>query len=171
MRATFKKSLAGWILLATILFLATGLPLAQEGDLDVVDLPGKWWKQPRVIRGLDLTPTQVDKIEAVFLEHRKRLIDLKARMEKDVLDYKELLGQDNINREAVLQKLDQIAATRTRIVRSTVMMQLDIRELLTPDQRAKLKQFRERFRELLRRRLRNGGEGGHPPRREPPPPR
>jgi Spy/CpxP family protein refolding chaperone len=150
---------------------------AQEPEmkrLELLDLPGKWWKHPRAVEALQLTPDQTGRIDAIFLEHRKSLIDLKARMEKQLIDFRELADQPEVKREEALKLMDQISATRAEIARNTILMQLDIRDQLTPGQRSELKKMRNELRDEIRRnaqrRRMDGGER-NPRLREDMPPR
>jgi Spy/CpxP family protein refolding chaperone len=151
--STIRRTAILLFVLAAALAVA---PLrAQDPDmkkLELLDLPGKWWKNPKAIEKLQLTPEQVDRIDGIFLEHRKSLVDLKAKMEKQLMDFRQLAEQPEVKREEVLKLLDQISATRADIARSAILMQLDIRDQLSPEQRTELKKIRETMREELRRR-------------------
>jgi len=144
----------GVLLLWFVLLLTAGSAQAQEGlSLGLPQLPGKWWKMERVVQEANLAPQQVERIEAIFLEHRKNLIDLKASLEKAQLDFKALVEKDDIDREAVMAKLAEISRHRAEIMKMTVVMQLDINEVLTPEQRVTLKRMRSEFRLKRQERL------------------
>ena len=104
------------LLLLLVAMLAAPL-LAQDPDrrLELLDLPGKWWKHPKVAEGLKLTAEQSGRIDLIFLEHRKTLIDLKARMEKQLMDFRELADRTDFRREEAVQLLDQVTATRSEM--------------------------------------------------------
>ena len=146
---------AGMVL--AVLWTAFCLPLAaQDPDmkrLDLLDLPGKWWKHERVVAELKLTPAQIEQIDTVFVEHRKKLVDGKARLEKLLLDFQQVSDQVDVNREQTLRLVDQIAQARAEMVRNTILMQLDIRDRLTPEQRSELKRLKVEFRGEMRRRM------------------
>jgi len=162
------------LLLPLLAILFLGPVAAQDPDLkklELLDLPGKWWKHPRAVDELKLSPAQVERIDAIFLEHRKKLVDLKARMEKLHLDFQQKVDGPELNRAEILQLTDQINATRSEIMRSTIAMQLDIREQLTPEQRAELKKLRgmlqdEVRRNMLRKRMEGAPPGGPRPERQ-----
>ena len=169
----------------TILLLLVLLPAAlavaplraQEPEmkrLELLDMPGKWWKNPRAVETLKLTPEQSDRIDSIFLEHRKALIDLKARMEKQLIDFRALADQPDVKRDEALKMIDQLSASRAEIARSTILLQLDIRDQLTPEQRSALKKMRREFRDELRqnppRWRMEGGERGQRQRGDGPPP-
>lgn len=121
--------------------------------LPFADLPGKWWKHPRVVDDLKLTPDQVDRIESIFFDHSKKLVDLKGRLTKATMDLGRVSDNDSASREAVLGALDQVLAARGELARATVIMQLDIRAQLTPEQRVELKHLRQLLRDQRKDRL------------------
>jgi len=144
------------MLLALLLAVLCVSLSAQDPDvkrLDLLDLPGKWWKHDRVVAELKLTPAQIEQIDTVFVEHRKKLVDGKARLEKLLLDFQQISDQVDVNRDQTLQLVDQIAQTRAEMARNTILMQLDIRDQLTPEQRVALKRMKETFRGEMRRRM------------------
>ena len=173
--ATRRTVLLLLLLLPAVLAVA---PLrAQEPEmkrLELLDMPGKWWKNPRAVEALKLTPEQCDRIDSIFLEHRKSLIDLKARMEKQLIDFRALADQPDVKRDEALKMIDQISATRSEIARNPILRQLDIRDQLSPEQRSALKKMRREFRDELRqnppRWRMEGGERGQRQRGDGPPP-
>jgi Spy/CpxP family protein refolding chaperone len=176
-----KRFASRRIILLLLLLLPAVLAVAplraQEPEmkrLELLDMPGKWWKNPRAAEALKLTPEQSDRIDSIFLEHRKALIDLKARMEKQLIDFRALADQPEVKREEALKLMDQISATRAEIARNTILLQLDIRDQLTPEQRSSLKKMRSEFRDEFRqnkpRRRMEGGERNQRQRGDAPPP-
>lgn len=163
-------------LLPILLPILAGLflcPLAaQDPDmkkLELLDLPGKWWKHPLAVDELKLSPAQIERIDTIFVEHRKKLVDQKARMEKLHLDFMQVIDQPELKRAEVLQLTDQIAITRAEILRATIAMQLDIREQLTPEQRATLKKLRNMLQDEIRRHhMQKRMEGQRPGEQRPP---
>ena len=102
------------------------------------------------------------------------MIDLKAKMEKQLIDFRALADQPEVKRDEALKMIDQISATRAEIARNTILLQLDIRDQLTPEQRSALKkmrgEFRDEFRQNQQRRRMEGGERGQRQRGDGPPP-
>ena len=142
---------------AAVLALAFAIPAAAQ-----VDLPeGKWWKRPRVVQEIGLTDDQSRRIEDVFVKSRPKLIDLKADLEKKQFDLRQALEHD-AERADVERKLDSVEAARRELQKTRVLMLLDMRSVLKPEQWERLKQMREELRE----RRRDGRQGGEPPRRQ-----
>ena len=96
--------------------------------------PGAWWKDAQIVRQLDLSDAQVARIGAAFLEHRLRLVDLRADLEKQELGLPPLLDADRPDDGMVAAQIDLITAARGRLEKEHTLMLLAIRHVLTPEQ-------------------------------------
>ncbi len=120
---------------------------------DIIPM-GKWWKNPEVVQKLNLTDDQVNKIDSIFLNYMDKLIDLKAELEKKSLAFKSTIENDNFDRNTVLNLFDEIANLKVKVKRELFLMKLDIRDQLTPEQRATLKTLKKNFRKkMFKRRM------------------
>jgi Spy/CpxP family protein refolding chaperone len=140
---------------AVLLFAA----IAAAGPLDGMP-DGKWWKSPRAVRFLQLSDAQVDRIEKIFLRVRPVLIDLRADLEKKRLTQNSLMEQPSVKTDEASRAIDETERARSSLEKARAMMFLEIRQVLTPDQRERVLEQREEMRErrLDRpRRLRPGG--------------
>ncbi len=140
----------------TALLLAAAL--AAAGPMDGMP-DGKWWKNPRAVRLLRLTDAQVDQIERIFLRVRPQLIDLRADLEKKRLVQNSLMEKPAVKTEDAAKSIDDTEMARSRLEKARAMMFLEIRQVLTPEQRAALVERREEIRERRmdrQRRLRPG---------------
>ncbi len=119
------------------------------------DLPaGKWWKNPQVVQDLKLSEDQQKRIEAVWAQNRRELIEQKAELDRRRLELSELLTHDTVDEGAALKLFDQVQAARLAIERSMFTMRVRIKNLLRPDQQQRLEELSTRFR-----RFRNGRPG------------
>ena len=96
--------------------------------------PLKWWSTPRVVQQLGLSPDQVSKIDSIWREHRKTLIDLRADHEKLQIDMDELLSKENIDEAAVVTKVEQLFRAKGQIEKVQMTMRLRIRNVLNRQQ-------------------------------------
>jgi Spy/CpxP family protein refolding chaperone len=125
---------------------------------------GKWWKNPRAVRMLGLTDAQVDQIEKIFLRVRPQLIDLRADLEKKKLVQDSLMERPDVKTDEAAKAIDETEKARSRLEKSRAMMFLEIRQILTPEQRAAIMERREAIRERLQDRPRRFRPGpGRPP--------
>jgi Spy/CpxP family protein refolding chaperone len=108
--------------------------------------PGKWWKTRRVIQQLQLSPEQQQKIDSIWMEDRKDLIDQKAEFDKSQLDLSELISKDAVDEAAALAAFDRMQAARRQLERQTFLMRIRIKNVLTQQQQQKLEQISEFLR-------------------------
>ncbi len=119
--------------IASILLLAV-LPAAAQIPMP----PGKWWKQAEMAHQLGLTEEQVRQLEAVFQENRKKMVDLKAELEKRQGDLEALLESPAPDEKKLAEQLDFTLEAQTRLMRAAMGMMLKMRLLLKPAQWQKL---------------------------------
>jgi protein CpxP len=108
--------------------------------------PGAWWKNSEIVSKLQLSEGQVRKIEQTFLDHKLKLIDLQADLEKQELRLQPLLDVDQPDEGKVGAQIDLITAARGRLEKENAMMMLAIRRELTIEQWKKLQAMREERR-------------------------
>ena len=100
---------------------------------------GAWWKNSEIVSKLQLSDEQVKKISQTFLDHKLKLIDLQADLEKKELSLQPLLDIDQPDASKVGAQIDLITAARGRLEKENAMMMLDIRRVLSVEQWKKLK--------------------------------
>jgi len=73
---------------------------------------GKWWQNPSMARKLGLTRDQQRKLEDVFQQHRLKLIDLTASLDREQAILDPLLASDHPQESSVLAQFDRVAQAR-----------------------------------------------------------
>lgn len=146
---------------------------------------GRFWDNPRVAAALKLTPDQQKAMDDILFQHREKLIDLQANLQKSELDMEPLMNADEPNHAAIEAQIDKVVAARGALERANANFLLDIRMKLTPDQWKQIKDFRaEGGMRVMRRQWGPGGPGarmrmrgpggaqpgGPMPQNAPPPP-
>ena len=137
-------------------WLAAGVARGQQPLAD-----GKWWKRPRIVQALGLTPTQTSELEKIFAKSRPRLIDLKADLEKKQFAYEQAMGADKVDRQQVEAAIEAREQSRARLQKELALMELDMKQVLTPEQREKAQEMRAEFRQRVqerRRQMRDGAD-------------
>jgi Spy/CpxP family protein refolding chaperone len=134
--------------------------------------PGMWWKDSDTVKKLDLSETQKGQLEQTFLEHRLRLVDLRADLEKRELGLEPLLDVDRPDETKVSTQIDLITAARGRLEKEHALLRLAIRRVLTTDQWRQVQALQQE----RARRIHGGppagppsGSGPFPGRQVPPP--
>ncbi len=103
---------------------------------------GAWWKNSKVAEKLNLTDTQIKQLEDAFYQHRLKLVDIGADVEKSDMKLQMMLDADNVDESAVNAQVERVLAARGNMEREFTAMNLNFRKILTPDQWKQLRQFR-----------------------------
>jgi Spy/CpxP family protein refolding chaperone len=99
---------------------------------------GMWWKNPRVVERLTLTPDQVKRMDGIFQQSRLQLIDLHADVEKQEVMLEPLLSANPLDSAKTMAQIDKVADARANLEKANAKMLLGIRGVLTPEQWTKL---------------------------------
>ena len=99
---------------------------------------GKWWDNPQVAEQLALSADQKKKMDDIFQQHRMKLIDLNATVQKAELTMEPLVAADQPDEAKIVAQIDKVAQARADLEKQTARMLLGIRGVLTPEQYQKL---------------------------------
>ena len=103
---------------------------------------GRWWNNPKVVERLKLTDEQRKTFDGILLDHRAKLIDLRASLEKAELALEPLMGNDPPNEARILAQIDKVAQARAELEKANAGFLLAIRAKLTPEQWKQMQAFR-----------------------------
>jgi periplasmic protein CpxP/Spy len=127
---------------------------------------GRWWNDPDMIQKLQLTDDQRKAMDQILLDHREKLIDMRAAVEKSELGLEPMLSDDQPNESQILAQIDRIAQARAELEKANARFLLAIRSKLSPDQWKQLQAARaERIRHRGTRP--NGMRNENPPPQRP----
>jgi len=102
-----------------------------------------WWNNPRVIERLKLTDDQRKGMDAIFLQHREKLVDLRANLQKAELAMEPLMSADPPNDAAITAQIDKVVQARAELEKANSRFLLAIRDKLTTDQWKQIQAFRD----------------------------
>src|SRR5215468_7851459 len=103
---------------------------------------GKWWQSSDIAKKLQLNDGQIAQLDQIFYDHKVKLIDFGAEMEKQDLKLQTLLDADVPNEGQVESQVDQVLSARGKLEREYTMMNLDLRKVLSLEQWRQLKSIR-----------------------------
>ena len=78
---------------------------------------GKWWQNSDIAKKLQLSDDQIGQLDQTFYDHKVKLIDFGAEMEKQDLKLQTLLDADVPNEGQVEAQVDQVLAARGHLER------------------------------------------------------
>jgi Spy/CpxP family protein refolding chaperone len=104
---------------------------------------GEWWRNSEIAKKLQLSDDQISKLNQIFFDHRMKLIDNGAAMQKEDLKLQTLLDTDDPNENQVSAQVDQVLAARGKLEHEFTMMNFHLRKVLSVEQWKQLKSIRE----------------------------
>jgi Spy/CpxP family protein refolding chaperone len=138
-------------ILAMAVSVAAAAGSAGAQGLDVP--PGRWWERPEVVRRLDLEPEQQRRLESLAVEHARRMIDLKAAVEKAELELRLRASTEPFEPKDVRESFAALQQVRSRLEAERFELLIGIRQTLAPEQWRVLRELgRERRGERPARR-------------------
>ncbi len=120
---------------------------------------GRWWNNPELAQQLNLTDQQKKQMDDIFLQHRLKIIDLNANLEKQETLLRPMIEADQPDEAKVLSQIDAVAQARADLEKANAHMLFDLRKTLTPDQWQKLKAMRDEHHDRRMRDERRGPGG------------
>lgn len=155
--------------LIIIAVLVVAGPLAAN-DFDLP--PGKWWENPRLVNHIGLADDQQDQIRGIVYQHARKMIDLKADVDKAGLDLADSVDQQEFDPAPVRAAYAVFQTARQKLENERFEMLLEVRLALTYEQWRKIEEIKQRMkqnRSQQDRRPGARGEGFQRPQGERPP--
>jgi len=95
---------------------------------------GQFWNNPNLVTKLALTDDQRKAMDGILQDHRLKLIDLQATLQKAELAMGPLMKADTPDRAAIEAQIDRVVSARGELEKANARFLLDIRMQLKPDQ-------------------------------------
>jgi protein CpxP len=96
--------------------------------------PGRWWTRPDEIERLGLSPDQRKNLNDILQQHRLKLIDLDAALQREEVILEPLVNADQPDDAKVFAQVDRVAQARAELEKANSRMLWQVRRVLTPDQ-------------------------------------
>jgi Spy/CpxP family protein refolding chaperone len=100
----------------------------------------------RMAEKLELSADTTERIKNLVYENQKRQIEIKASAQAAQLELRRHLDQDSPDRNQVMSQIESLGGQQVKMRKLKVGLLLDIRGLLTADQRQGLKKLLRRGR-------------------------
>ena len=115
---------------------------------------GKWWRVPKIVEIQKITPEEQVKLDTLYIENRRQLIDLKGNLQKELLELEILFDQADFNQNACTRQYKKVQEARTKLSVERFKFVIQVRELLGLE---RFRQLESKYREF--RKLRKGKRG------------
>jgi Spy/CpxP family protein refolding chaperone len=150
-RTSITRPIPTTILVLAAVLSQGQLAVAQSADRAAANpFEGRWWDSPRVQQRLQLSREQVRAIESLSFESGKRLIDLRAALERARLEMTQLLQDDTLDNPAIDRSIEALVAAQGAMFREETVTRAGIAKILSATQRDEILRWFE-SRPLLRR--------------------
>jgi len=149
-----------------IVILAVAGPLAAN-DFNLP--PGKWWENPRLVNHIGLGDEQQDQIRGIVFQHARRMIDLKADVDRAGLDLADSVDQQEFDPEPVRTAYAAFQTARQKLENERFEMLLEVRLVLTYEQWRKIEEIKQRMKQNRPQQQRRPGDRGQGPQGDRPP--
>jgi len=103
-----------------------------------------------MIEKLNLTDVQKDKISDLRSKNQKEMIDLRAELKKKEIDMKDLRKDPKLTREGLVSAVKDINVIKDKIAIARANHQMDIYEVLTPEQKKIWQENKPMMRDHMR---------------------
>ena len=126
------RSAIGLILLA----IFTLAPVMVFGQ----DVPaGKWWYNPKIQKELKLTKNEVNRLDDLFANSRRKLIKLKSAVEREQFELDQLLSSKDVNDKAVKRQFGKLEEARQNLANERLQFVIGVRNILGAERFQQLK--------------------------------
>jgi Spy/CpxP family protein refolding chaperone len=117
----------------------------------------RWWRKPDVQQRLNLTKSQVERLDTVFEKERPERVALRRKIAEMDRLLRRVLLRGNAADETVKRLSEQVEALRAQHNVRRTLMRFAIYRRLTPEQRSTLTQLRQAEDEMrAEKELRSG---------------
>ncbi len=106
---------------------------------------GKWWYDPGIKAELNLQDSEIKRLDRLFNKSRRRLIDLKNKVEKAQFEYQRLMEAEPLDEKAVNRQFAQLEKARSQLAAERSRFLVEVRKILGHQRFQRLKQiYRQR---------------------------
>lgn len=114
-----------------------------EGAFGGAGARGQFWNNPNIVKQLSLTDDQRKAMDGIEQDHKMKLIDLRANLEKAEVAMGPMMKADTPDQHAIEAQIDKVVMARADLEKANARYLLDIRMQLKPDQWKQLQTMRQ----------------------------
>ncbi len=103
---------------------------------------GQFWNNPNMVQKLNLTDDQRKAMDGILQDHKMKLIDLQANLEKAEVTMGPMMKADTPDQKAIEAQIDKVVMARGELEKANARFLLDIRMQLKPEQWKQLQTLR-----------------------------
>ena len=151
-----SKALSGMLLL----ILATSPTIAVGQDMP----SGKWWRDQRMSKQLNLNKAEKSKLDQAFVNSRRKLIELKSIVEKERFELENILENETLNEHAVKEQFNKLEKARASLAGERLNFLIQVRKILGNERFRRIKMF---YGKLYHQKMHRKMENARGPKNKP----
>ncbi len=140
------------VLLLVTLVIAPALAMGQELP------PGKWWRNPAVVKRLNLSEEQINQMDEQFNKSGGKLIGLKSAVQQEQFELGVLLESKTLDEDAIMKQLENLDKKKTALQEEFMRLVIETRKIIGYENFRTLKAHMEK--KAIRKARRFMGEQG-----------
>ena len=141
---TLKRTLNILVVVFTVLALA-GPAMARDRS------KWRWWQNDRIITVLKLSPEEIAALDDAFIDSRRRMLEIRGRVEAERFKLEELLSRPEIDAAAIRKQNRKMESVRSDLAAERFDFLLKSREILGHERFEKLVEMQRQWREERRK--------------------
>lgn len=111
-----------------------------------------WWKDPAVVKEIQLTPDQADRIDRIWHDRSKEMSGRWEEQQKQQSELDRLVSERKVSPDVIALQVDRVEAQRTMLAKSRTLMLYRMSLVLTAEQN-------KAFQAIVERNRRSDGRG------------
>ena len=127
-------------LMVGLLMLCSHPPAAFGQDVPA----GKWWHNSQLTQRLKLTDREVRQLDRMYVETRRKLIQIKGAIESERFELDNLLESQSMDEPQVKAQFERLERERTRLADARFRFLLEVRKIMGPERFQQLKHLYNR---------------------------
>jgi Spy/CpxP family protein refolding chaperone len=128
------------IMMALVMLAVIAVPLYVAAQ----DMPmGKWWHSKKATKEFDLSKQEIEKLDQQYLDNRKKIADLKAQVEKESVEFEQMMDSEKFDESAIMSQFGKLEAARTVLSKERFNFIMDSRKILGAERFKKLGMLRD----------------------------
>ena len=121
------------VILSAIFLIAPLISAAQEVPA------GKWWYNPQIQKNLNLSQNEIGKLDKLFANSRRKLIQLKSEVEREQFELDQLLSKKKVDDAEVKKQFQKLEQARKKLANERLDFVIGVRNILGADRFQQLK--------------------------------
>ena len=113
--------------------------------------PGKWWYMPEFSEKLNVSDEQKQQLNTLYLDNRRKLIELRSDLKKEGLELSNLVEQEPLNETAVMEAFHRLDTVRSKLSEERFQYILGVRKVLGQEKFQELQATFKMYRKKMRR--------------------